>query len=580
MAFARFQHVLVALLLIFSWAVPASAQVGPPRAVHIRVYVFNTRTSSAVPSVIVYFEQARTASCPTGAGAYGTTGTEGVADIYANACAGSGEIFSYGNDTLGLGSVRTGVLAGRNQQFDGGAVYVTIVAGEPSYLVRLPLTPTENNEGHSSELRTLHIRVRGLGADGKLVAVHFATVYDAQGNHVATTDYNGMATATVRAPLGETVRMSADGGAKWGEGSSSFIAGASEGGTRLTRADDYINFVLRGTGRETTEEVELSFTIQGQGKNGLVPVHNASVYDNEGRHLVTTDYGGHAHVTVKVPVGETYIVKVDAGSRWKPASKEIIGGPRGSSGAVPYNLSGSRSVAFVLEPSVAAKELTVEVLNHDTGKPVPSATVTIYKPDHFPGTAVAHATTDAHGLATFDAEEVASAVLNGEARVGAAHGGSKSAVQTLSVSLLSGETPHYLLYLRETEVKTNWSGTWYNGPYTMQVSGGAGSLGYQFLRSDGAGTCCPLIDQGGGSCTVHGNVATCTENAHYHDSGKDVQRSSTVTLTLSGQTISTVGKIKTASITLSSGQPCPDIAQCTGLHPGAEFSGTWTRKKP
>jgi len=136
------------------------------------------------------------------------------------------------------------------------------------------------------------------------------------------------------------------------------------------------------------------------------------------------------------------------------------------------------------------------------------------------------------------------------------------------------------VYIKQKTENTKWSGTWYSGPYTIQISGGTGSLGYQFLRSDGAGGCCPLVDQGSGSCTVRGNVATCKENAHYHDSAKDVQRSSVVTLTLSGENISSMAKVKTASITLSSGQQCPDITQCTAMHPGAEFDGTWTRKKP
>ncbi len=415
------------------WMIPAFAQA---QRVHIKVYAFNRRTNSAAPSVSVHFEQQRTALCPTGSGGSAETGTDGVADIYVNACVGSGDVFS-----------------NSSQQFPvGGATFVHIVKGQSSYLVRMAMTPETGNEGSSSELRTLHIRVRGRDASGKLVPVHFATVYDAQGKHVATTDYNGMATAEVRAPMGETVSMHADGGSKWGESTSSFIVGASEGGTTLTRADDYINFVMKGTGEETAEDVELHISVVGQGSSGRVPVHNASVYDSEGRHLVTTDYDGIANVSVKVPAnGEPYTIKVDAGSRWKPASKELFGGPRGSNGTVPHNLAGGKSVMVVLEPSTTAKELTVEVLNRDTDKPVHSATVTLYKPNRFPGTAVAHAETDSEGLARFSSAEVEEAMLNGSARVGAAHGGSKSAVQTLASQLLDGESPKYLLYLKETE---------------------------------------------------------------------------------------------------------------------------------
>jgi len=60
---------------------------------------------------------------------------------------------------------------------------------------------------------------------------------------------------------------------------------------------------------------------------------------------------------------------------------------------------------------------------------------------------------------------------------------------------------------------------------------------------------------------------------------KDVTYGGHGTLTLSGDYIQFSFTEVTGSITLSSGQPCPDIAQCTGLHPGATFSGSWTRKK-
>ena len=577
--------VLIALALLaqIGWSTPTSAQIGPPRAVHIRVYVFNTRTSSAVPSVVVYFAQPRTASCPTGAASYATTSTEGVADIYVNACAGSGEVYSYGSDTVGVGGVSTNALAGRNQQFQGGAGFVTVANGESSYLVRFGMTPSENNEGQSSELRELHIRVLGRGTNGTLVAVHFATVYDAQGNHIATTDYNGIATAAVRAPMGETVRMTADGGSRWGEGSSSYIVGASEGGTRLTRADDYINFVLKGTGEENAEDVEFIFNVQGQAKNGRVPVHFASIYDGQGRHLVTTDYDGHATVSVKVPAnGEPYVVRVDAGSRWKPASKEIFGGPRGSNGAIPYNLSGGRSVSFLLEPATEGKELTVEVLDHDTGKPLGSATVTIYKPNNFPGTPVAHSGTNSEGIATFSAAEVEEAMLNGSAHIGAAANGSESSVQTLSSELLSGESPKYVLYLREKQTK--WSGTWYQGPYVVHVSGGQGSMSYTFLRESDMGTCCPTTDKGSGTCTVKGNIADCQAEGTFHNSASEIHRTEHVTLTYQGDYISVKSLILSSQEKTDKYHPCPEsgpeMSKCTSLYEGNTLTGTWSRQKP
>ncbi|HEX5275904.1 MAG TPA: hypothetical protein VFW34_11610 [Candidatus Rubrimentiphilum sp.] len=552
------------------YAQPSAAQsTSPPyQTVRIQVYVFDASNGTAVPGETVYYEESGGQYCkgvrPLGSqyiGA-GATGGDGVADFTVEACPGEAMLWING------GSL-----------FDTRRVAIVITPGQRSYEARVGLTQKNRTRQPSDKYnnqteRTLHIQVRGRLANGTLVPVHFAGVYDRNGRHILTTDYDGNATARVLDVMGEMVTLHAD-GSHWREGTASFIVGASEG-VRITRNDDYVRIVLNGEGDNLSEEATLNFVVHGKTAKSWTAVHFATIYDAEGHHLTTTDYNGHGTARVKTKLGEPYTVKVDGGSRWKSATKEIlIGAAAGIGTTVAYN-----NVDFLLDPAQAAKELTVEVLNHETDKPVAAASVTIYKPDHFPGTAVAHATTDAHGLAKFDAEEVGSALLNGEARVGATHGGSKSEIQTLASSLLQGEAPKYVLYMKEKQETTKWSGTWYNGPYTMQISGGNGSLGYQFLRSDGVGGCCPLIDQGGGSCTVHGNVATCTENAHYHDSAKDVQRSSDVKMTLTGETISAMAKVKTASITLSSGQPCPDIAQCTGMHPGAEFDGVWTRKKP
>lgn len=122
---------------------------------------------------------------------------------------------------------------------------------------------------------------------------------------------------------------------------------------------------------------------------------------------------------------------------------------------------------------------------------------------------------------------------------------------------------------------SNWSGTYLSGPYTITISGGFGTLTYKAVRNDPGTT-----DKVDGKCEVTGNVATCTETGTYEDADKKVERDSTATLTLSGDTISAKSTVTKSTVTLKSGQPCPDPAQCTGLHAGAEFSGVWTRKKP
>ncbi len=563
----KFRYLFLAIALLqIAWAFPAGAQVLPGMGVNvdIKVYVSNVTDGSPIPDVSVFYEEltggcykadrnARyTASAPTN--------SDGIAEFRFVTCKGPSAVH-----VLYAADFRSGV-----REFE-------IVPGRSSYLITLPLEPKTSQR---QEPRTLHVQVRGRWANGTLVPVHFAGVYDRQGRHIVTTDYNGNADVQVVEVMGETVTVHAD-GSHWREGTGSFIVGASEG-TRMTRNDDYVRVVLNGSGDNLTEEATLNFLVRGKTAKGSTAVHFATIYDAEGHHIATTDYAGRGTARVKAKLGEPYLVKVDGGSRWKSASKEVlIGASAGIGSTVSYN-----HVNFLLDPAQAARELTVEVLNHDTDKPVPAATVTIYKPDHFPGTAVARASTNSQGLVTFDAEEVGSALLNGEARVGATHGGSKSAVQTLAASLLEGESPRYVLYLTEKQENTNWSGTWYDGPYTVQISGGSGSLGFTMVRAQGVGTCCPLIDQGGGSCTVQGATAGCKWHLHYHDSDKDVERGGHGTLRLnhysggSGDSISVHFVQDTGTITLASGQPCPDIARCTGMHPGAVWDSSFSKEKP
>jgi len=122
---------------------------------------------------------------------------------------------------------------------------------------------------------------------------------------------------------------------------------------------------------------------------------------------------------------------------------------------------------------------------------------------------------------------------------------------------------------------SKWNGTYTSGAYTMVVSGGFGSLQYTADRPDDGGN---TTDHTTGKCTVARNVATCTDDGTYKDSDKTVERKSTVTLTLYGNTIFAKSKVLEATVTLASGQACPDPAQCTGLHAGAEFESTWTKK--
>lgn len=428
--------------------------------------------------------------------------------------------------------------------------------------------------------RVVHVRVQGRDDRGQLVPVSSATVYDRNGNELATTNAGGLATARVREVIGETVTLRAE-APHWRGGTASYVVGASEGGSRIARADDYVNFVLNGE-EQTKQEIALQILVKGRKNGQSVPIEHALIYDENGHYLTSTDARGHAAALVEVSFGETFRIKAEA-HRWDSQTLSLLARSetRNAYAGSPGSKYLYQQVAFTLEPATnEVGDLIVEVLDRTTDKPIPAAAVRLYKPSGFPGKLVGSEITDQKGEATFDARQIENALLGQEARVGVTHGGYEEAVQTVAASLTNADEPRYLVYLKPKVENTKWSGSWTSGPYKIQISGGNGSLSYTANRDDGVGGCCPTTDHITGSCTVRGSTATCTENAQYHDSDKDVARTDEVKLQLSGDTIASTSKVKTATIKLSSGQPCPDIAQCTGMHPGAVFSGYWSRAKP
>jgi len=543
------------------------AQAADSIFVNLRVYVYNRNDNSPVPGATVHFKSGQ--QCRHTFSTFAaTSGPDGMANLGFDACPGEATLTVIGG-----------------QFFQTHQEAIVIQPGAQTYEIDMPLEPRaqrpslHTNKYMNQTERTLHIFVRGRLANGKLVPVHYATVYDRNDRHIATTDYAGHATARVKEVMGETVTLRAE-GSHWREATSSFIVGASEGGTRLTRNDDYVTFVLNGTGEAQAENLELAVRVRGLKNGKHVTVHFASIYDAQGHHLGTTNYAGAATVHVKAPLGESFVVKVDA-THWKPATETVIAGTAGGAGQT----AAYSHVDFLLQPDVAGAKLTVEVLDHESDKPIQSASVTLYKPTGFPGVRIAHGTTNHKGEVTFDAEEMESALLNGEARVGASHGGSEPQVQTIAGSLLTGEAPRYVIYLKEKKEVTRWSGVWYYGPYTMNVSGGTGSLGFTIVRIDDAGTEYVKTYKASGSCTVKGNEATCKWSAHYNDSSKVVESAGHGSFTfirgasIAGDAIQTRTHQDTGSITLTEGT-CPDIAQCTSMHPGAEGTGYWKHTKP
>ncbi len=291
--------------------------------------------------------------------------------------------------------------------------------------------------------------------------------------------------------MGETVVLQAR-APHWPSATGSYVVGASEAGSKLTRSTDYVNFVLNSE-ESAEQEIALQIMVFGTKDGGRVPIEHTLIYDESGHFLTSTDSRGHAAALVKEPFGETFRLKAEA-QHWGSQTQALLArsetrnsyaGPVGSKYLY-------QQVRFTLPAATnEIGDLVVQVLNRDNDKPVSGAAVRLYKPTGFPGTLVGVESTNQQGEATFDARHVEQALSGQEARVGVQHGGYSEALQTVAGSLTTAELPRYVVYLKPKNENTKWSGTWYDGPYTMQVSGGTGSLGYTALRSSGVGTCCP-----------------------------------------------------------------------------------------
>ena len=502
---------------------------------------------------VTYVEPA--SSCrPRGGQSVSVTHGNGVAEFYFQACPGPATI------TVPGGS-----------DYDTQVRTIEIAPGESGLNLDFAMEPAG---------RVLHIRVQGRLANGTLVPVPNATVYDRNNQQLATTGADGSATAHVKEVLGETVYLHAE-AAHWRAAASSYIAGAYQSGSRLTLPSDTVGFVLNAEEEAAKQAIALQITVKGTKRGSTAPIEHALIYDENGRYLASTDSRGHASALVEEAFGETFRLKAEA-QHWNAETQTLLARSetRNSYAGSPGSKYLYQTVRFTLSPATnEVGDLVVEVLDRDTDKPVPAAAVWLYKPTGFPGTLVGSETTNHNGEVTFDNRHVERALSENEARVSVKHGGYQDAVQTIAGSLTTTELPRYVVYLHPKKENTKWSGTWVEGPYTIQISGGTGSLGYNALRSEGVGTCCPLVDQSGGNCQVIGNKAICQYHGHYHDDAKDVTYGGHATLTLSGDYIQYSFTQVTGAITLASGQPCPDISRCTALHPGANFTGSWTRKK-
>lgn len=239
-------------------------------------------------------------------------------------------------------------------------------------------------------------------------------------------------------------------------------------------------------------ERELAVVVEGRNAAGeIVPVHYATLYDSRGNEIAMTDYNGHASVRHNVEPGESARLTAEA-VHWESKTESFIAGA----------LNGlTDSITFVLEPEVQ-RTLTVEVLNAETNHPVASASVTLYKPVSFPGTALANGSTGATGEIRFEGESLANAFYNGTLRVGVKASGYTAGIQEVGES--SEQEARYLFYLKPAAQHATLVGNWtlasgcsyagggkepnklhrVAGPMTIERATGAGAYSGRLNGSD------------------------------------------------------------------------------------------------
>ena len=434
--------------------IPALAQQA--QIVHVYVIVTNRETNDPLNGLTVHYDEPPTA-CN---GMHGNHVTGRTSRPLIGQPGGAGEAAMRFITCTGPATITV----------DGGSEYnsqttdLEIAPGQVGYNVFVKLEPKG---------RVVHIRVQGRSEKGELISVR-ALVYDRNGQRIAMTDDEGLATAQVREALGETVTLHAE-APHWRTGTASYIAGAYHSGSRITRSEDYINIVL-GEEEQTTQEIQLSIMVKGTKGESTVPIEHALIYDGEGHYLTATDDRGHAAAIVEAPFGETFRLRAEA-TRWKTETQTLLArsetknryaGPPGSKRLF-------QQVRFLLEPNPnETGDLIVEVLDRETDKPVAAAAVRLYKPVGYPGTLQASETTNHNGEVRFTSWHMEHAFSANEARVEVTHGGYLDAMQTVVQSLTTSEEPRYVVYLKPKKETPKTSGDTWSGTWTfVGVNGGA-----------------------------------------------------------------------------------------------------------
>ena len=409
---------LVGALTIFSTPVLAQQRAEP---VHIYVYVANKETNEPLNAMTVFYDEPA-ANCggehQEHVAAPHTT-REGETRIDVVTCTGQATITVNGNS-----------------EFDTAIKTVELLPGQARYNVLVKLEPKG---------RVVHIRAQGK-ENGSLVPVR-ALIYDQSGQRIAITDDQGFATVRYRFSLGETVTLHAK-APHWGASTASYIVGASEAGTRMTRSEDYINFVFGEEEAPKQQLLSLDIRVSGMQAGKQIPIDHATIYDEQGHSLGTTDARGRLWARIETALGETFRLKAEA-YNWKTETQSVLARAERGTGT-PGSPSLYHYVKFVLQPNgEEVHNLTVEVLSRETDKPLKDQVVDVYRPTSFPGMLEISNTTDDKGEVRFDSFDLSRALFNNEIRIKVGGGDCYPAViENVPVSLMHGEAPRYLVYLR------------------------------------------------------------------------------------------------------------------------------------
>ncbi len=258
------------------------------------------------------------------------------------------------------------------------------------------------------------------------------------------------------------------------------------------------------------------------------PVSNATVLVLPGISAVT-NASGYAKAQHKEQPGEYIVVQVSA-KDYKDQQQQVLVGA-GQANAITR---ADDQVTFIMgkgENQRRLDNITIEVLDQESDKPVPGAKVNISLTDGTNQTA----TTNSSGDAVFKDFEYG---YDGKGRVMVSHKDYTEKWSDITEDLMTGtdrSDRRFVVFLAPKN-KSSWAGTWIDNTYNsgeVTISQNGNTITGMSVYKKGQFTDTYRYT----GCVVEGNKLKCKWEGTYEDPDKKVTRAGTFEWTISGDTI-------------------------------------------